>query len=477
MPPILALFLTTGFVAWLFLRDEGRRDGTSPALWLPLAWLSITGTRFVSQWIALGHWSGSQTSEDGSPLDAVVFALLMLAGCVILVRRRVEIANIARRNPWIVLLLVYGLLSIVWSDFPFVSLKRWIKALGNIVMALIVITDAHPRAAFLTVIRRLGYLVLPYSVMFIKYFPEYGRAFDSWTGVAYNQGVSLSKNGLGQMCVVVGISLVWRIQVLRRDSKLTQRPPEWWISLALLAMLAWVIYMSDSKTSQVALSIGVATMLLVNRYPAVASRFMLWSILSGTLFFVADSAFDIRENIILALGRDPSLTDRTDVWADVLALQPNVLLGAGYEAFWLGERLQILWNIWPWHPNQAHSSFIEMYSNGGLIGLALLVCMMISAFRSAARDLRSASQEEADWGRLRMAFLLSIACVSYTEALFKGVNPMWTIFCIVAWTSASPALTLSGQTKNASMQRRQRFIQAKRVPSVGLRRSPGSFTK
>lgn len=474
MPPILALVLTTGFVTWLFLRDEGRRTGSSWALWLPLAWLFITGTRFVSQWIALGQWSGEQTSADGSPLDATVFGLLTLVGCLVLFQRRVEIGSIVRRNPWILLLLVYGLVSLLWSDFPVVSLKRWIKALGNFVMALIIVTDTNPRAAFLTVLRRLGYLVLPYSVMLIKYFPEYGRAFDGWTGVAINQGVALTKNGLGQNCFLVGIALFWKAQVLWRGGDSARRSSEWWVTLGMLTMMAWVLFMSDSKTSQVALALGVATMVVVNRFPAIRTRFLLWLVLGATLFFVADSAFDLRRNIIVALGRDPSLTDRTEVWADVIALQPNALLGAGYEVFWLGERLEILWSTWLWHPNQAHSSYVEMYANGGLIGLGLLLCMIISAFRSVARDLRSDSQPEADWARLRMALLMGIACVSYTEAMFKGVTPIWTVFCVIAWTVASPPSPVRRQEPNAPVQlssrRQQGFMQTRRVGSVGPHR-------
>lgn len=433
MPPVLALFLTTGFVAWLFLRDEGRRSDSSWALWLPLAWLFITGTRFVSQWIALGHWAGSTTSEDGSALDAVVFGLLTFAGCIVLAQRRVAIGELARQNLWIFALLFYGLVSILWSDFPFVSLKRWIKALGNPVMALVILTAPDPSQAFRTVMRRLAYLVLPFSVMFIKYFPEYGRGFDGWTGEAYNNGIALTKNGLGQLCLVIGLALWWNLQVIRGTAASVRRSYDWWLTIGLFVMLGWLLYMSNSKTSQMALLLGIVVLVILNRVPTVRSRFALWFIAVTTLVVIAESAFDVYAQVITALGRDPNLTDRTEVWGDVIALQPNVLLGAGYEAFWLGERLQTLWNLWWWQPNQAHSGYIEMYANGGLIGVGLLLGMIVSAFRSIARDLGSASDAEVEWARLRMALLLAIVLYNYTEATFKGVSVMWTLFYLVAW--------------------------------------------
>jgi O-antigen ligase len=440
MPPVLALVLTTGFVAWLFLRDQGRRADASWALWLPLAWLFITGTRFVSQWLALGQWSGSTTSEDGSPLDAVVFGLLTLVGCIVLAQRRVAVGALMRQNPWVIALLVYGLLSVAWSDFPFVSLKRWIKALGNPVMALLVLTDPNPVKAFQTVTRRLAYVVLPFSVMFIKYFPEYGRGFGGWTGAAYNQGVALTKNGLGVLCLALGLALVWNLQVMRREAGSAFRRYEWCLTVGLLAMLAWLLYMSDSKTSQVALMLGIGVLVVLNSSPTIRSRFTPWFVLGVAVIVLAESMFDIYAKVIVALGRDPDLTDRTEVWADVLALQPSVLLGAGYEAFWLGERLQKMWSVWWWQPNQAHSGYIEMYANGGLIGLGLLLGMIVGAFRSIARDLKSDSEAEVDWARLRMALLLVIVVYNYTEATFKGVNPMWTLFYLVAWKASGYAM-------------------------------------
>lgn len=453
MPPVLALFLTTIFVAWLFLRDEGRRDGSSWALWLPLAWLFITGTRFVSQWVALGQWTGSTTSEDGSALDAIVFALLTLAGFIVLAKRRVAIGELARQNPWIFALLLYGLVSILWSDFPFVSLKRWIKALGNPVMALIILTDPNPSRAFRTVMRRLAYLVLPASVMFIKYFPEYGRGFDGWTGAAYNSGIALTKNGLGLLCLAIGIAFVWNLQVIRRTGVSVRLSYDWWRTVGLLVALGWLLYMSNSKTSLVAMLLSIAVMMILTRVPTVRSRFALWFIALLTIGFVAEAAFDVYANVISALGRNPNLTDRTEVWSDVIELQPNIVLGAGYEAFWLGERLQELWSRWWWQPNQAHSGYIEMYANGGLIGLGLLLGAIVNTFRSVARDLSSGSDAEVEWARLRMALLLAIIVYNYTEATFKAVNVMWTLFYLVAWKIPELSLPVRGKHR---LSRRQR---------------------
>ena len=58
--------------------------------------------------------------------------------------------------------------------------KRWIKDLGNPIMALVILTERRPYEALGITLRRLSFLLLPLSVVFVRYFPELGRAI-TWT--------------------------------------------------------------------------------------------------------------------------------------------------------------------------------------------------------------------------------------------------------------------------------------------------------
>ena len=211
MSPFLATIVFSILVVGLFLADPARQEKTSKALWLPLAWLAISGSRFVSQWLALGDTYGIDSGEEGSLIDAFYFGTLTAAGMVVLIRRHVSLLDLARRNRWLVAFILFGLVSILWSDFPFIAFKRWAKTLGHPIMALIILTDTNPIAAFKTVMRRCAYLLLPYSMLFVKYYPQYGRGFDGWTGAAVNNGVMLTKNDLGYVCMVLGLFLVWNL--------------------------------------------------------------------------------------------------------------------------------------------------------------------------------------------------------------------------------------------------------------------------
>src|SRR6266446_1713080 len=126
MPPPLALTLTVVFVSILFWRDSRQNVRVSAALWLPVIWIFFVGSKFLSQWLSLwGLPIGEGSQEDGSPIDAVFFLALILAGLFVLIRRRVTVLHFVRNNAWLTIFLVYGLLAITWSDFPFVASKRW----------------------------------------------------------------------------------------------------------------------------------------------------------------------------------------------------------------------------------------------------------------------------------------------------------------------------------------------------------------
>src|SRR5262245_55830164 len=143
MNPSLALFLTIIFILYLFKRDIGKQSNISYAIWIPWLWMMILGSRFVSEWLNLGSQVrlSSDAYQDGSPIDAIVFSLLLVSGLYILWKRRIRWTLLFQTNPWLALYLCYCAVSILWSDFPLVAFKRWTKILGHPVMALILLTE------------------------------------------------------------------------------------------------------------------------------------------------------------------------------------------------------------------------------------------------------------------------------------------------------------------------------------------------
>lgn len=427
LPPIVALWLTFGLIFFLFRRESKEKSKVSPALWIPLTWLLITGSRFVSQWLALSR-GVYPFEEEGSPIDAAVFFALIIAGIYVLNQRRVTLREFARNNAWLTVFLLYCLAAILWSDFPFVAGKRWFKILGHPLMALVVLTDPDPEEAFQRLLKRIAYVMVPLSICFIKYFPQYGRGFDIWTGEGYNCGATLDKNELGCLCMVLGLFFFWNaLRAFQIKNRKTRRK-ELLLSVGFLWMIWWLLSQASSATSLTSMIVGMITIWALGLRMVNKRHIGIYLVVGILAFAVAEPIFGIYANVVKSLGRNLTLTDRTDVWQEALKLQNNPIFGAGFESFWLGERLRALWTRFWWHPLQAHNGYIEAYLNLGLVGIVLLAGQIIGTFQKIRLDLL----KRFEFGRLRMGFLLAMVVYNYTEAAFVAVSFVWTIFFLIA---------------------------------------------
>lgn len=431
MPSPAALALTLTFIAAALWRlRASSASGCSGALWLPVAWIFFAASKFPSQWLQmLGiYGAGGVSMEEGSPLDAFFFLLLIVTGIFVLARRKVTLGELVRNNVWLSVFVVYCFLSVFWSDFPLVAFKRWVKVFGHPVMALLILTDPQPIAALKLVLKRAAVMMVPLSVLFIKYYPEFGRYFDPWTGEAGNGGIHHNKNELGYACMIFGVFCSWCLISSRRIPSFRERVEEAVSVLLLLGMIGWLVAMADSMTSLACLVIGVVTLVLCGTR-LVSRRFLTAQIVVLVALAAAiELTFGVYARTVAMLGRDSTLTDRTAVWADLFAININPIIGVGFESFWLGWRRELLWQKWWWKPIQAHNGYIETYVNLGWIGVGLLFAVIAATFRKCRAELL----RNVDYGRMRLAFLFVVLAYNYTEAAFKGVHLVWTIFHFVA---------------------------------------------
>ena len=175
MNPSIASLICACGIAGLFYLDRDDSVRTSKALWLPVVYLWIIGSRPFSFWLGVAPSNGANVQLDGSPVDALFFGLLLAAAVVVLIRRGKRTRTLITANWPILIYFLYCLVSVGWSYHPDVALKRWIKAIGDLAMVLIVVTDGQPVAALRRLFSRVGFLLLPTSVLFIKYYGNLGR--------------------------------------------------------------------------------------------------------------------------------------------------------------------------------------------------------------------------------------------------------------------------------------------------------------
>jgi O-antigen ligase len=425
MRPILASILTVGFIAFLFRRDLRERPNVTGALWIPILWLLLICSRAVSQWLALaGFQVGGVSLEEGSPVDAAAYFALLAAGMVVLTRRRVRLGEVIRNNRLITVFFIYCLLAVFWSDFPFVAFKRWIKLLAYPIMTLILLTEPDPEEAFIRLMKRCAYVLVPVSILLIKYFPAWGRGFEQWTGAASNTGVTTDKNELGFDCLIFGFFFFWYLLQVRQRENGKSKRNELLLCVIFLGMIFWLLKMAHSSTSLVSLLAAIAVVGLLGQRLVNKSHIGFYIVAAIVLVLFAQFAFGVYGMALDMLGKDPTLTDRTKLWHAVLQIPINPVFGSGFESFWLGERREKLWNIYWWHPNEAHDGYLETYLNLGLVGLALMLLLLLFAFFEGRKMLL----ENFEFARFRLGFLAAFVLYNCTEAAFKALHPLCFIF-------------------------------------------------
>jgi exopolysaccharide production protein ExoQ len=431
MNPSLASLVYACGIAGLFFLNRDTSIRTSKALWLPVVYIWIVGSRPVTVWLGMEAPSAGDVQLEGSPIDAAFFGILLIAAICVLVHRGRRILTFLTANWPILIYFLFCLLSIFWSEDPGVALKRWIKAIGDVVMILVVVTDEQPVAALSRLFSRTGFILIPLSLLFFKYYPYLGRGYDVWTGAQWALGVTLNKNILGVITFVLLLGAVWRVIVLlRSDETPSHRRRSLLAQGTLLALGISLLITTNSATSNVCFIIGSGLMLatslrFVRRHAAAVHVLVLSLLVTSSLVMLLGGGSSAAQ----ALGRNSNLTGRTEIWAAVIPLAPNPLVGAGFESFWLSPRVhERLWQAMPGLPlNEAHDGYIEVYLELGWVGLGLIGIILIDGYRRSVIAFRRAPA----LGGLLIAYILAAMVYSVTEAGFRMLHPMW-IFLLLA---------------------------------------------
>lgn len=393
-----------------------------------MIWLWLSGSRPVSEWISGEHTSSAEQLLEGSPLDRNIYIALLALALIVLLGRRAPVLQFLRENSLLVLFIFYCAVSIVWSDYPDVAFKRWIKSLGDYAMILIILTDQDRITALKRVFARVSFILIPISVLFIKYYPELGRRYAAhWDPTVYYTGVATDKNMLGVSCLVFGLAVFWRFLHELQAEKGERRNGSLIAQGTVLLMTGWLFAKANSMTSLSCILFGGA-LVVVMSFPTLAKKRALvhTMVFAGLTFCFCVLFLNMGGFLLESVGRNPTLTGRTGLWDTILGMNTNPILGTGFESFWLGARLQKLWSIYWWHPNEAHNGYLEVYLNLGWIGLVFIAGLMITGYRNVLRML----DREPETGGMLLAYFVIAVAYNFTEAAIRTGDLVWIVFLL-----------------------------------------------
>jgi exopolysaccharide production protein ExoQ len=439
MGATLALLICSVGIAGLFFLDRDTSVRTSKALWLPVIWIWIAGSRPVSTWLGTGGDSagGLASTLDGSPMDAAIFEVLIVAGLLVLFLRRNRPIGLLRASGPVVIYFLYCMISTAWSPIHGPAFKRWIKDVGDLIMVLLVVTDARPLAALRRLYSRVGFILFPLSIALIRY-TTLGRDFTP-DGAPENTGVTMNKNSLGVIVYVVSLGALWNVCALILDKAAPNRSRRLVAQCTLLATGLLLLQMAHSATSVFCFVLGAGLMLasglrFFRRRPSRLHALCMGILLFGAVMML----FGGQSVVTSTLGRSSDLSGRTDIWKASIAAADNPIFGTGFESFWnvngdkVARGLPGYWEIG--NLVSAHNGYIEVYLDLGWVGLFLIASILISGYLRATK----AFKRDREVGGLILSYIVTSAFYSITETGFRELGPCW-IFLLLAVVGASGA--------------------------------------
>ena len=272
----------------------------------------------------------------------------------------------------------------------------------------------------------------------------------SWGGdaqVGSWRGILTEKNGLGcTACVAVYImAICWKMW----------RAPAGFKYTGFVAALACLYMARSSNAAGGLVAMGAADLIL--RGNVTRGRATLtWALAIPAVAALTISSF--METVFIALGRDPTASNRTLIWAYALNVwQMSPWFGHGFVEGTLIVLQPGLVTVFGPAARHAHSGYIEALVDTGLIGLFLLSIFLLLALIAASARPASGEPSRNVAARVYQAVIVGALAMAtadvFTFRLFGG-------FGVITWCAVLAAPTLPVAAARSARARAGRLYRA-----------------
>ncbi len=281
-------------------------------------------------------------------------------------------------NKLIAALPVLALASTAWSQVPFRTFTFAIMAFAHTAFAFY-LTKRFTKDQVIDLFFGLGLVALVLSLVLVALYPA--------AGLDHKEGIRNAWEGMfghKNHCAIIMTYLLVPAFFLRVQRTFTRI-----LQIGFVVFSIFLVAMTTSRTGWLEVFLlfcflGVVT--LLNKLEA-RERFtaaILITIAAAVLAFLVYEAAPI---IAVMLGKDPTLTGRSQIWhAVMLAVHKRPLLGFGYYAFWIGmkgEAANVAMSIGATNLGNAENGVLGMWLELGAVGVAIVGLILFQLSRMA----------------------------------------------------------------------------------------------
>ncbi len=358
--------------------------------------LDIQSYNTLSDGVVKGAANVIDSASPFEPLTKLLRYLIYTVTVLLILARFKTVIKPAMRDPFLWGLVGLAVMSFTWSDFPEISRKEGFITLLITLFGLY-LASRYTLKEQLRIVAWAAGIAVVFSLLYTLALPGWGIEQGFHAGAW--RGPLKQKNLFARLMVICGPPLL-----LSTDKTQKYRYVIW----TVFGMAVMQLFLSDSKTALV----GFLTLIiLLPFYKALGWANSTTIPILITIVLVGASGWTWLtsnwESFLGSLGRDATLTGRTDIWAAVIdKIHEQAWLGYGYKAFWQpGGGQDYVWYVVHFAVFTAHNGYIDLTAQLGLLGLSCFVLSFITAYMRGIAWIRLGKTSEWLWPITYLTFI------------------------------------------------------------------------
>lgn len=363
--------------------------------------------------------------DDSNPykLSSSLAVYLVALGLILYRFDRTKL--VSKYSALLLIAFALPLISAMWSVDPLVTMKRAIAYSLTGAFALYIAQSCTPEELLNRLIP-VFFVGLVLSFAYSALLPGYGIHHDRLAGAW--KGVYGHKNDLGRICALAII-----VCYFAHPQTLALKA----IRALALPMAFLMLYLAQSKTNWLIVAGFIAMLPILaplrsKILPPPLRLAVTFSMLGALVLFITSFASTILESV----GRTTTLSGRETLWRGVteIAAADYPIFGAGYGAFFTRAgaipKLEPYLRYWGIVPNHAHSGYLNVLADLGLIGAMLLAALIVVVIVRLLLLIMRDPKRPVWTAYTCVVFLFLVNNYSETVS-FKHSDICWILFCVI----------------------------------------------